>query len=256
MEIGPRSEGLALFVRKIEARSAISAEERAELLALPAAVQIVDAHRDFVRGGENFPYSYLIVSGVVARFAQLADGSRQTIGFHLPGDIADLYALMLPRAQSPLQALTRCTILTVPHYALMMLSAQHPNIAAALWRDCVADGQLVAQWLVNVGRRNARARTAHLLCELATRYDHIGLLEGGSFPFAVTQEQLADALGLTSVHVNRTLKTLRESGLIRFEQREAIILDWVGLMNAAGFNPKYLSFPHLASSSSQRAMLA
>ena len=256
MEIGPRLAGLRLLVQRIEARSTISADERAALLGLPATVEVAEAHRDFVRLGENVEHACLIVTGIVARFAQLEDGSRQTIGFYLPGDMIDLYSLMLPRAPSPLQALTRCTIMQIPHGALRALSEKHQNLASALWRDCVVDGQIVAQWLVSVGRRDARSRVAHLLCELAVRYDQIGLLQRGSFPFSVTQEQLADALGLTSVHVNRTLKALREAGLVRLAQREAVIENWSGLANVAGFNARYLYLPGSDTELSERFKLA
>lgn len=256
MEIGPGPVGLALFVQRIEARSTISAEERTALLALQGTVEMIDAHRDFVRLGEAVGNACLIVTGMVARFAQLEDGSRQKIAYHLPGDMVDLYSLMLPRAPSPLQALTRCTILKIPHGALRALSEEHPNLASALWRDCVVDGQIVAQWLVNVGRRDARSRIAHLLCELAVRYNQIGLLQRSSFPLAITQEQLADALGLTSVHVNRMLKTMREAGLVRFAQREVIIEDWSGLVNAAGFDAKYLFLPGSVPELSERVKLA
>lgn len=249
MEIGPRPAALALFAQRLEARSEISDEERTALLALPGTPQKVSAHHEFVRLGEELTHACLVTDGVVARFAQLDDGSRQIIGFHIPGDMVDLYSLMLPRAPSPLQAQSRATILKVPHQALRDLAFNHRGLSSAFWRDCVADGHIVAQWLVNVGRRNARARTAHLICEMAVRYAQIDRLEHGVFPFPITQEQLADALGLTSVHVNRSLRGLRESGLVRLGRGEAAILDWDGLTRAAEFDPGYLHFPAKPSKS-------
>lgn len=240
MNPGMRSTALSLFVQRIEARSPIGAQERSALLALPGTVQEVAANQDFVRLGEEMHHACLVASGIVARFAQLEDGSRQIIGFHIPGDMVDLYSLMLPRAPSPMQALTNVTIVNLPHRALREVAFRHPGLASALWRDCVVDGRIVAQWLVNLGRRYARARTAHLLCDMAVRYAQIGLFKGGAYPFPVTQEQLADALGLTSVHVNRSLKLLREDGLVRLTRNMAIVLDWEGLQGAAEFDPDYL----------------
>ena len=243
MEIGPRPAGLDLFVRRLESRSVISAEERAAVMALPGTPRTVAQHLDFVRLGEELHHACLVTEGVVARFAQLEDGSRQIIGLHIPGDMVDLYSLMLPRAPSPLRSLTACTILKIPHQGLRDLAFEHHGLSSALWRDCVADGHIVAQWLVNVGRRNARARTAHLLCEMAVRFAQIGLLRGHTFPFAVTQEYLADALGLTPVHVNRSLRVLREEGLVHLTRKEATITDWDGLQTAGEFDPAYLHLP-------------
>ena len=252
MEVGPRPAALALFARRIESRSVISAADREALLALPGKSQSVSAHQDFVRLGESVNHSCLVVDGIVARFAQLDDGSRQIVDFHIPGDMVDLHSLMLPRAPWPLQALTRSTILKIPHQALRDAAFRHPDLLSALWRDCVADSHILAQWLVIIGLRNARARLAHLICEMALRFAQIGRLRNNSFPFPVTQEQLADALGLTSVHVNRSLKVLREEGLVRMTRSETTIMDWEGLAEAAEFDPTYL---HLSADSDAAALV-
>jgi len=243
MEIGPRQAALRLFLRRLEARSEMSLSEREAVLALGGQPLKVPAHRDFVRYGEELGCSCLIIEGLVARFSQLDDGSRQIISLHVPGDMVDLYSLMLPKSPSPLQALANTTVIRVPHKALHMLAFEQHGLSAAFWRDCVVDGAIVAQWLVNVGRRNARGRIAHLICEMTVRYALIGELADGGFPFPITQEQLGDALGLTSVHVNRSIKTLREDGLLRMVRGRAIILDWAGLTSLAEFDPAYLHLP-------------
>lgn len=243
MGIVSQTGALKLFLKRLEFRSVITDAERAALLDLSGTPQHVEAHRDFVRLGEEVHHSCLVTQGMVARFAQLDDGSRQAIGFHIPGDMVDLYSLMLPRAPSPLQAMTRCSILKIPHASLRDLACSSPNLACAFWRDCVADGQLIAQWLVNVGRKNARARVAHLICEMAVRFDQIGMARNGVFPLALTQEQIADAVGLTSVHVNRSLRALREEGLVNLSRREAIVLNWHRLSALAEFDPAYLHLP-------------
>ncbi len=240
MEIGPRLEALNLFLRRLEARSTISAAERDAVLALNGQPQKVDAHRDFVRLGEEVQESCLIVEGLVARFAQLEDGSRQIISLHVPGDMVDLYSLMLPRAPSPLQALTNSTVMKIPHEALRRLAFDYHGLSAAFWRDCVVDGAIIAQWLVNVGRKNARSRIAHLLCEIAVRSFHGGRMKNGGYPFPITQEQIGDALGLTSVHVNRSIRALRDEGVVQMSRQEVTILDWQRLASIAEFDLAYL----------------
>ena len=235
-----RLQALRLFVQRLEFRSSVGEADRAALMNLGGVLQEADPHRDFVGRGERVQHASMVVEGVVARFVQLEDGSRQVIGFHIPGDMIDLYSLMLPSAPTPFQALTRSTILKVPHAALRELAFHSPDIACAFWRDSVADGQLVAQWLVNVGRKNARSRVAHLICEMAVRYDQIGRMQNGRFPLPLTQEQIADATGLTPVHVNHSLRGLREDGLVDLARREAMIRDWKGLIEQAEFDPAYL----------------
>lgn len=240
MEIGPRLDALKLFLARLEARSSLNEKEREAVLSLDGEPERWGAHRDFVRLGEETQHCCLVVEGLVARFAQLEDGSRQIVSLHVPGDMVDLYSLLLPNAPSPLHALTASTIIRVPHAAVRRLAFKHEGLSAALWRDCVVDGAVMAQWLVNVGRKNARSRIAHLICEMAVRYAHVGRVESGSFIFPVTQEQLGDALGLTPVHVNRSLKSLREEGLIQWIKAQVTILDWDRLSNAGEFNADYL----------------
>ncbi len=245
------SEALRLFLAKIEARSTLSAEEREVVLALPVTPRQMQANRDVVRLGEQVEHACLVADGYVARFAQLEDGSRQIVSLHIAGDMVDLYSLMLPAVPTPLVTLTPVTLLQIPHAVLRSLAFRHPGLAAAFWRECVVDGNIVAQWLVNVGRRDARGRLAHLLCELAVRSNHIGRFRRGRFPLPVTQEQIADALGLTSVHVNRMIQSLRGEGLVQMSQREMIILDWQGLQHAGEFDPAYLHLPTLSGASAQ-----
>lgn len=245
MGFAAASDALRLFLGKVCARSALGAEEREAVLALPAMPRRVEAHRDIVRLGEQIDQACLVAEGLVARFAQMEDGQRQLTAFHIPGDMADLHSLILPAAPAPLAALAPSTLFQIPHSALRDLTCRYPALAAAFWRECVVDGSIVAQWLVSVGRRDARGRLAHLFCEMAVRSSRIGRFKRGAFPFPITQEQIADALGLTPVHVNRTLKTLREEGLVRAARGEVVILDWEGLVFAAGFDPAYLQLPGL-----------
>lgn len=234
------AESFRLFLRKLAAHTELTAEQERAVLALPALTRKIAANREIIRLGERVEHACLVAEGVVSRFAQLEDGRRQLLTFHIAGDMADLHSLALPAAPDALLAASATTIFQIPHGALRDLSADHPTLAAALWRDCIINGNIVAQRLVNIGRRTARGRMAHLLCELALRYRAVGEYRDGRFPLAVTQELMADALGLTAVHVNRSLKVLRDEGLVQLSRSEAQIHDWGGLVEAAEFDPGYL----------------
>ncbi|WP_030539700.1 Crp/Fnr family transcriptional regulator [Sphingobium sp. DC-2] len=245
MSFAPATETFQLFLNKVQVRSPLSAEEQEAVLRLPARPRQIAAHGEIVRLGEQVSHSCLVASGLVSRFSQMEDGRRQHISFHIAGDMVDLYSLMLPAAPSALVALTATTIFEIPHTALSELAFRFPALAAAFWRECVIDGNIVAQWLVSAGRRDARGRLAHLLCEMAVRSAQIGKYVDGSFPFPITQEQISDALGLTSVHVNRSIKALREEGLIQTSRGMVTIIDWEALSFAGEFDPAYLHLPPL-----------
>lgn len=231
---------LQRFVDRLTSRSVLTREEQQAILDLPCRSQHVQSNRDFVPLGERVDHACLIVAGIVGRFGQNADGQRQITAMHIPGDMADLHSVVQPKAVSALQALSIATILKVPHAELRAIAADYPAIAEALWRDCMVDASVLSQWVINVGRRDARERIAHLLCEMAIRL-HVAPAEGEIvFPFAVTQSQLADATGLTSVHVNRTLQAMRRAGLADICGKAARIPDWDALVSAGEFDASYL----------------
>lgn len=230
---------LEAFLDRLTKRSVLSNEEREAVLRLPAQVVQVQSNRDFVRLGEQLDHSCLIVAGYVGRFDQNANGVRQITALHIPGDMADLHSVVQPEATSALQALSTATIMRVPHSAVRSTAAAFPAIAEALWRDCMVDAAVLAQWVVNVGRRDAKCRIAHLLCEIATRLGVAPAAGEIMFPFPVTQSQLGDVTSLTPVHVNRTLQTLRREGLADI-RHNARIFDWDALAEAGDFDPDYL----------------
>lgn len=234
---------LRLFLRKLEARGALAPDAREAVLALPAMPRRIEAHREIFRLDQPAEQVCLLAEGFAASQTQLSDGRRQLTAFHIPGDMMDLASLTLGAAPSQMVALAPCTLFQISHAALREAARRHPTLEAALGRESVISGLIAAEWLVNVGRRNAQGRIGHLLCEMATRFHQIGKLNVGNFPFPVTQEQLADALGLTSVHVNRSLKVLRGEGLIRITRSDATILDWRALAHLAEFEPRYLHLP-------------
>ena len=231
---------LQRFLDKLATRSALGEKEQQAILSLPAYPVQVACHRDFVRAGERVDHACLIADGLAGRFGQNRDGQRQIIDLHIPGDMADLHSVVTPGAASSLQALAVRTILKVPHAALRAVAARYPALAEAFWRECVADAAILAEWVVNLGLRNAHARAAHLLCEIACRCRSAEGRVGSSFAFPATQNHLADMLALTPVHVNRTLRSLREEGLADLRHKTLQILDWEGLVDAGEFDPAYL----------------
>lgn len=231
---------LQRFLDRLTSRSVLSDEEQQAVLNLPTHTEQVRSNRDFVRLGERIDHSCLIVEGMVGRFEQTCERARQITAFHLPGDMADLHSVVQPTTTSALQALSVSTILKIPHSAIRAIAARYPAVAEALWRDCMVDSTVLAEWVVNVGRRNARMRIAHIFCEVATR---LGLAPARGdivFDFPVTQSQLADATGLTSVHVNRTLMGLRADKVMSMQGRTAWIHDWEALAEAGDFDADYL----------------
>ena len=171
----------------------------------------------------------------------MPNGKRQITVVYIAGDMCDLYSLMLPRVEWALQALSApLTIVKIPHRELQSLVQVSPAIAQALWRDCVADASILSQWIINVGRRDARMRTAHLFCELSTRMERAGLGSRTTFHLPVVQAQLADALGMTPVHLNRVMRALRQANLLLMRGRDVHIPKWEVLADVGGFEGGYL----------------
>jgi len=233
------SSNLGSFIKRIEVRSHLTEQERQAIVHLPVRVVQVKANRDLVRLGERVNHACLIVYGLVGRFGETKEGQRQITALHIPGDMADLHSVVRPVGTSALQALTTTTVLRVLHDDLRAIARQYPAIAEAFWRDCMVDAAILSQWVVNVGRRDAKSRMAHLLCEMASRYAND---EGAklSFDLPMTQQHLADATGLTSVHVNRTLKALREDGVVTITGRDVQVHQWDRLVSLGEFDAAYL----------------
>lgn len=235
---------LQLFINRLLSRSTLDPAEIEFVLDWPGEIRTYSGNHDLVGQGTLVSSACLVIEGRVGRYEQTTDGDRQIAGIYLPGDMPDLHSVMIPRVSSGLQALTRCTILHVPHRAILDGAEAHSGILAALWRDTTADAFILSQWLLNNGRRGAKSRIAHLFCELAVR----GEAQGHSpdrIDLQLTQIQIADALGLTSVHVNRMMRSLTEDGVIRTVGRAIEVLDRERLMRIGDFNPGYL---HLAPS--------
>jgi CRP-like cAMP-binding protein len=207
---------------------------------LPLTRRSVDKDGYLVREGEASRDCTLLVSGYAYRQKLVRDGARQILSISIPGEFVDVENLLLLASDHHVQALTRAEIVLVPKPALLDLAQERVAIGQALWLDTLVDGAIFREWVVNVGRRDARTRIAHLLCEMVMRLESSGLGAKGAYEFPLTQEKLADATGLTAVHTNRVLQTLRRDGLISLTSQSLTVLDWLQLQTVGDFNPRYL----------------
>lgn len=231
---------LELFAERLNALAGLAEEDIRAIAGLSGRVIQVRANTDIISRGEHAEHASLVVEGLIGRFFQLRDGKRQITAIHVPGDMADLHAVATPMIASPIQALTTTTLIRIPHGELRRVAKNNPAITSAFWAYSAVDAAILAQWTVNVGRRSATSRLAHLLCELALRMELAGRGVPASFALEATQAQLGDALSLTSVHVNRTFKELRAMNLVAVNGRTVEIANWSGLARIADFDPRYL----------------
>ena len=234
----------ARLIRKLDSISVLSEEDREAIRRLPFREKLFGENQDLVRQGDRPSECCLLVEGFVCRYKVLGEGQRQIMSFHLPGDIPDLQSLHLKVMDHSLGALTPVRVAFIPHEALEEITHTRPTVTAAFWRDTLIDASVFREWLAGVGRRSAYQRIAHLICELCTRLKALGLIDENSFQLMVTQAEVADALGLSSVHVNRVLQDLRRDGLIAIQGRVLKVLDWEGLKEAGDFDSEYLHLRH------------
>ena len=231
---------LSLFLQRLLLRSALTPEEQRAILELGGDTRRYVAHADVVRPGEVVESACLVVRGLLARYDQMLDGQRQLTSFYISGDMCDLHSVVVPKASWSITALSAATVKFIPHSQLRELCNRYPAIAISFWRDGTVDASIFAKWVGNLGRKNAKARIAHIMCEMGMRIEAAGLGTRASFELLVTQEQLADAAGLTSVHVNRTLQELRREGSLSFDRGRVEVPDWDRLAQVAEFDPAYL----------------
>jgi CRP-like cAMP-binding protein len=228
------------MVRRLERRSPLDQADREAILTLTHNVKKLAAGAHIVRDGDAPEYCTLLLSGFAYRYKLTGEGGRQIISLHCAAEFLDLQNSFLGVADHSVQMLTEGELALMPIGALQELAMTRPAIGRALWIDTLIDASIFREWVVNVGRRDSRARVAHLLCEFSLRLEAAGLASNHQYELPMTQEQLADSVGLTSVHVNRVLKQLGEEGLIRRDRRSIVIADWKRMREAGDFNERYL----------------
>jgi len=231
---------LAALVKRWAKHSGLSEDDGRAMLSLPYTRKRFGKDAYLVREGQRATDCSLILRGFAFRQKLLRNGGRQIISIHIPTEFVDLQNGLLATADHNVQAIDGCEAAVIPRDALMVLAADRSAIRKAMWVETLLDASIFREWVVNMGRRDSRTRVAHLLCEMFLRLKNIGAEHRGMLDFPLTQEQLADATGLTPVHTNRTLQLLRKDGLIRLSGRSLTVLDWDRLREVADFDELYL----------------
>lgn len=231
---------LDLLVQMLAARAKLSADDENAVRALPFTLKTVPRATYLMREGDAATSCSVLLRGFVYRHKMAASGARQIVSLHIPGEALDCQSLYLDWVDHNAQTLTQAEIAIIPMTALRGLIGERLVVAAAIIRHLLVEAAILREWVLNVGKRSARERLAHLLCEFALRLDRQGLSDGFGYELPMTQEQLGDALGLTGVHVNRSIRTLREEGLIEMRGRVISFPDTKRLREVADFSELYL----------------
>jgi CRP-like cAMP-binding protein len=228
------------LLRKLQLSTLLDADDVKAIERLPIMVKEVAAHNPIVREGERPVQCCLLIDGFLCRSKTTDAGKRQILSIHITGEIPDLQSLHLHVMDHDLTTLSRCTVGLIPHDALRMLTRERPTVAEALWRETLIDAAVFREWIVNVGRRAAVVRLAHLLAEIGTRLQAMDLAPGDRFELPMTQLDIADALGLTPVHVNRVVQELRREGLLELRKHSVSLPDLPRLKELGDFDDLYL----------------
>ena len=231
---------LTHWLSSLNAHMRLGPADHAAILALEPEVRMHPPHATLVREGERPSACAVLIEGFAIRIKQTVSGERAIVGIQIPGDALDLQHLYLDCADHDVEMLTPGRLAMLPRQGLRALADRRPSIGRAIAMTNQADASILREWLLNVGRRSARARTAHLFCELSIRLAGRGLIVDEAFELPMTQEQIGDALGLTSVHINRTIKALESEGLLSRSHRSVRVADWERLRDVAEFDDLYL----------------
>lgn len=233
-----------VFVGVFRSEQKISEKELASLREIPIHVVDMAAHQSIVREGDRPHRSFVVLDGLACTSKLSASGSRQIMAVHVPGDLPDVQSLHLAIMDCSLSSISPCRIGFIEHKVLRKICEGSPAMAAALWRHTLIEAAIFREWVLNVGRRTATSRMAHFFCELVLRLQAAGRCRELTCNVPLSQATLGDILGLSVVHVNRTLMELREAKLISWKNGLLEVLDWPGLVEAGDFDPAYL---HLSS---------
>lgn len=225
----------------LQRRDRLGREEQALIEALPQRPQRFRRGEEIVTQHSEPTESCLITEGFAARLLHMADGKRQITAVHIPGDFVDLHGLMLKVMDHSVTAISDCKVAFVPHGAIIRLTEQAPHVGRLFWMSTTIDAAIQRAWIGCLGRRSAVMRLAHLICEMYLRLVAAGLASENRMGFPVTQAEMSDILGLSAVHVNRTVQELRRTRLITWTRGEVTILDFQRLAEFADFDPTYLS---------------
>jgi CRP-like cAMP-binding protein len=228
------------LILKLDSIFTLTDDERKALANLPMQVVVIKENQDIVRAGDQPSRSCLLLSGFACVYKITGAGKRQIVGFNIPGDMPDLQSLHLDILDNSVSTLTQCRVGFITHEALRGICERYPRITTAFWRDTLIDAAIFREWVTNVGQREAYSRMAHVFCELIVRLRAVGLVEDHRCDLPITQAEFGDALGVSTVHVNRVLQEMRATGLIELSGDRLFVPDWEALKKAGDFDPTYL----------------
>jgi CRP-like cAMP-binding protein len=228
------------LIARLHRFTSLTEGELASLESACGSTARFGAGADVTIPGDRLGSYHILLEGWAARYKYLPDGRRQFPALLLPGDVCDLDGLMLESVHSGVCAITACTVAVLPHDRFRSLINQLPALRDAFWWLGSVENAVSAEWSVGLGRRSADERLGHLLCELFFRLWVVGMSTDSGYMLPLTQAELADVLGLSTVHVNRVFKTLRARGVVSFTDRWLTILDYKALKTMASFDPDYL----------------
>ena len=230
------------LVRKLSNFTVLSAEEREAVVNATARISDFNAGDDIVERGDLTGGVRLVIEGFAYRYKLLEDGRRQILAYLVPGDLCDLHVFLLKRMDHSIATMTRTKVGIISQSSVLAFTEKYPNLTRALWWTTLLDEAITREWIVNLGQRTAYERMAHLFCELFYRMRAIGQVEGNSYSLPLTQTALGDTLGLSNVHVNRTLQDLRSQGLVSFKGGVLTVHDLPALEQLGFFSADYLHF--------------
>lgn len=225
---------------KLASFADFSPEDAKALDLLCRETQTVRSGRDLIRVGDRPEQGFLLVDGWACRYKDLPDGKRQILAYLIPGDLCDPHIFIFEEMDHSIRALGDARVAAIPKQVILDLTERYPALARGFWWSALVDEAISREWLVNVAQRDSYTRMAHLFCEMWMRMSQVGLAHDGTFALPLTQEQLADTLGITPIHVNRVLQRMRAEGLISVARRRLTIHDVDALQKAAAFDPRYL----------------
>jgi CRP-like cAMP-binding protein len=235
---------LDTMIRKLRNNTNLDQDDIEAIRALPLQIKNLPANTNIVKEGDRPTHCCLIITGFGVRSKVTDGGKRQIVSVDVTGDIPDLQSLHLHVMDHDFRTLSDCTLGIIPHEPFRALIRARPIVAEAFWRETLVDAAIFREWIVNVGRRSAPQRLTHFMLEIKERMRAVGVATGSTFALPMTQSDLADALGLTPVHVNRVLKTLREEGVLEMKKAHVNLGDPDKLASIGDFNGIYL---HAAS---------
>lgn len=228
------------FVQKLSGLAKLTASDVEALERITSKPRHYVARHDLIREGDEPGPMFVVLEGWACRYKVLPSGTRQIMAFLMPGDACDLNVKLLAEMDHNIQVLTNAEVATVTRAEMQALMDAHPNIASAMYSAQLVDEGIMRAWIVSMGRRSSVERVAHLMCELYLRARNIGLTDGDEFALPLSQLVLADALGMTAVHINRVLKELRLQGAMALQRGSVTILNPTKLVQIAGFDENYL----------------